>query len=317
MTNIKGLIPGERVDIFGIVSSLQERTKKDGGTYIDLRLEDISGSVDCKIWDAALDDIAEIEVGKLVKARALVTEWNGKSQLNIQMIRLSDESDQVSIEDFIKGPPISAQEMMGDLTDIVEGFSSQSLKNICLYFLEKYKEPLAFFPAAQMVHHAMKGGLLYHIHTMISLALIIGDRYPGVDKDLLAAGTIIHDIGKLKEMDSDENGKVSGYTLEGQLLGHIIQGTLMLHDMANELREKGLEVDEGEVMLLEHMIASHHFDETWGAYQKPAFLEAELLHHVDMIDSKVNIFVNVLEGMEEGTFSDSQRFLGGRKIYKP
>ena len=91
----------------------------------------------------------------------------------------------------------------------------------------------------------------------------------------------------------------------------------MLHDMANELREKGLEVDEGEVMLLEHMIASHHFDETWGAYQKPAFLEAELLHHVDMIDSKVNIFVNVLEGMEEGTFSDSQRFLGGRKIYKP
>ena len=113
MTNIKGLIPGERVDIFGIVSSLQERTKKDGGTYIDLRLEDISGSVDCKIWDAALDDIAEIEVGKLVKARALVTEWNGKSQLNIQMIRLNHQNHG-DFGRFFRIPKLEAGKFIND-----------------------------------------------------------------------------------------------------------------------------------------------------------------------------------------------------------
>ncbi len=317
MNNIKNLVSRERVDLFGLVSSIKERTKANGGLYIDLRLEDMTGSVDGKIWDKALADFPGIIVGSLVKVRANVNEWNGKNQLNIQNIRLATEEDNVKIDDFIKGPPLAIEAMMKDILAIVGKFESKTLKSICLAFFEKNEDQLSYFPAAQMVHHAMKGGLLYHIHTMMKLALVISERYPHVNRELLISGTLLHDMGKLKEMASDKNGKVSGYTKDGRLLGHIIQGIIMLHDTAKDLRDKGLELDEESIVLLEHMIASHHYEEAWGALQKPAFLEAEMLHHIDLIDSKINIFENILDNLEEDSFSDSQWSLGGRTIYKP
>lgn len=324
-TQIKDLKTGEMVELYGVVSVFEERTKTDNSKYVELRVEDKSGTIDGKIWDISIKDLPQIEVGKLVKIRGLIKEWNSKKQLHIQkhpstnkpLIRLTTEEDGVSIDDYLKCAPIETKLMLEDLKNVINNFSNEDIKLICAKFVEEYKNELLCYPGAQNLHHSVKGGLLYHIHTMLNVATPIADNYPNINNDLLFAGVILHDIGKIRELDVDENGKASKYTDEGYLLGHTIQGIKMLNEIVFSINtERDVKLDKSVVLLLEHMIASHHFDEMWGAYQKPAFLEAEILHHLDMIDSRVNMVNNVTETLEPNTFSERQWFLNERRIYK-
>ena len=174
------------------------------------------------------------------------------------------------------------------------------------------KEKLLKWSAAESIHHNMYGGLLYHTYRMAHQAIMFVDIYPSLNKELLVAATILHDIGKLYELNSDELG-VSEYTINGQLFGHVYIGMRMIEDE----NQKGY-YDQEMIKCLMHCISCHHGKLEWGAITLPHIEEAAVLHYIDMIDSRVQQYEMTYEDMEPGTVSNSKIFgLDGVKVYKP
>ena len=201
--------------------------------------------------------------------------------------------------------------MYKELIDVTAQFEDIGLKKIVMYFLEKYKEKLLYYPAAKQNHHAIFGGLLYHIKRMLNVGQKISEVYPHINKELLYSGIILHDIEKINEMDATLNGIVTDYTREGKLLGHISTGIVELGKI--ELDE---DITNEKILLLQHMILSHHYKPEYGSPKQPMFIEAELLHHIDNIDAKVFMFQKETDKLKPNEFSQNIWNLDKRKLYK-
>jgi 3'-5' exoribonuclease len=169
-----------------------------------------------------------------------------------------------------------------------------------------------YYPAAAKNHHAELSGLLYHMKRMLMTAERICEVYTNLNKDLVAAGVIVHDIEKLNEIEADTMGMASGYSFEGQLLGHLVQGIKSIDKLAEELG-----VGEEKKIMLEHMILSHHYEPDFGSPKKPLFPEAEILHYLDMIDARMYDMQEALDATFPGEFSDRVWTLDNRRLYKP
>lgn len=190
--------------------------------------------------------------------------------------------------------------------------SYKSLSYLTRQLLEKNKESFKTSSAAVMMHHNFIGGLVYHTYRMIKQAIIMCDVYGGVDKELLICGTALHDIGKIKCMDTSDVGEAT-VTVTGRLLDHAIVGVSMIQEEAQKDT-----YDPNKITMLQHMIASHHGTLEWGAITTPAFPEAEMLHLIDMIDSRMNMFEEAYKGQEPGTISKNKVYgLEQSYIYKP
>jgi 3'-5' exoribonuclease len=181
-----------------------------------------------------------------------------------------------------------------------------------VHILNIYKDKLEFYPAAKSNHHSIRGGLLYHIQRMLAASKALCDIYKNVSTDLLYTGVILHDIAKIEEMNSNELGIVTEYSKEGELLGHITIGVNIVHEAGKEL---GL--DPEAVLAVKHMILSHHYEADFGSPKKPCFIEAELLHYIDMIDARVYDMEKAIKDIEKGTFSEPVLSIERRKIYRP
>ena len=314
---------GAQIDIIGVVASLKEGTTSTKKPFLSLVIEDKVGQVDVKIWDTEISSLAQpIQVGDLVKARANVKEYQGVRQLDVELkdgkalIRLATKDrDGVEISDYVRTAPTPAQEMYDEILDICVNFKDDTLKYLTIKILEEHKEKLLYWPGAMTVHHAHHAGLLMHIHSMLKMAKPLIETYPDVDGELLQAGVILHDAGKLYEMDANSIGKVVDYTVEGTLLGHTLLGVMMIQESALTIPE-GTSLNQEMVLCIQHMIASHHNEEAWGSAIRPAFLEAELLHHLDLMDSKMQQMADLTQNLEEGSRSERQKYLGNRRIYK-
>jgi 3'-5' exoribonuclease len=202
--------------------------------------------------------------------------------------------------------------MLRDIEGYLQRIEDQDIHQVVQMALEEKKDKLMYYPAAKRNHHAIRSGLLYHVLTMLKLGDQISKVYPAVNTDLLFAGIILHDLEKINEMDSSELGIVKEYTLEGNLLGHISLGVKNVDRICDRLN-----TPEEKRMLLQHMILSHHYEPEYGSPVKPMFLEAELLHHIDMIDARVFDFTLAVRDLEPGAISESIFSLDRRRIYKP
>jgi 3'-5' exoribonuclease len=315
MKTISEVIVGEKADIFAVIKLSKDKKTQNGNgkPYIDFVFEDLTGTIDGKFWDTTLESIAgygDLSPGIVVKIRGLIGEWNGKKQITLERIRQIKESDGVSKDDFIKKAPISYEDMYQTIINVVESYENEDLKRISLAVLDKYKEELTFYPASLVVHHNIKAGLLYHTYCMLQIAIKLSELYP-MNKELLFTGCIIHDLGKIEEIDSNQDGVAVDYTKEGKLLGHMIQGIKSIHDLSKELQ-----IDKEVTLLLEHMIASHHSKPEFGAVKVPMFFEAELLHYIDMIDSRTYMYQTATENIEPNTFTERMFFLDNKQVYK-
>jgi 3'-5' exoribonuclease len=172
-------------------------------------------------------------------------------------------------------------------------------------------ERLSWFPAAQRMHHAERSGLLHHTTDMLRLANALLAVYPWLNRDLLLAGVIIHDLGKIEEMKSDRTGNVTDYTRDGQLLGHLVRGITNLNRVAEETG-----VTSEAVVLLEHMLLSHHGESEYGSPKPPMFAEAEALHWIDIMDARMNTMKAVTDKTPPGAFSE-KIFSLDRRVYHP
>lgn len=184
-----------------------------------------------------------------------------------------------------------------------------TIQRIVRAFIKKYQEELLIYPAASKNHHAYTSGLLHHIVSMLQLGKQIKVLYPQLNKDLLYAGIILHDLGKIQEL----SGVVTTtYTTEGKLLGHI---PIMVEEIGEIARE--LKVEGEEILILKHLVLSHHGKAEWGSPTPPLVQEAEMLHFIDLIDAKMNILDRALNQIQPGEFTDRLFPMENRSFYKP
>ena len=308
------LKPQTEVTDFFMIKSAGIKVGSNKKQYFDVLLGDKTGEVNSKKWDiseAELPMLQNMKEGDIIKVRALVTDWNGQTQLRIGRIRPSNVEDKLDIADFIKAAPEQSQDMFDFIYQVADNMKDQDLRALCTKLLSENHDKLMYYPAASKNHHAEYGGLLYHVKRMLMTGMAVCDIYPILNRDLVAAGVILHDIEKLNEIMSNQYGISPGYSFEGQMLGHIIQGIKLLDRVTAELnfpREKAL--------MLEHMILSHHYEPEFGSPKKPLFPEAEVLHYLDVLDARMFDMEDALNGVEPGGFSDRIWTLDNRRIYK-
>lgn len=308
---IKEFLVGEEVLGFFLIKESNIKTTSNNKKFLDLTLVDSSGDINAKIWDATDDQEKIYAINNLVKIKGVVTEWQGKLQFKIDKIRLTTENDNINIEDYVPSAPIKADIMFNDIASYVENMESEDIKRLVSRFLNDNKEKLLIYPAAKKNHHAIRSGLLYHILRMLKTAEKLSEVYPSINKDLLYAGVILHDMAKIEEMDASDIGIVSDYTMEGHLLGHITQGIKNIDRISKELG-----VNEEISILLQHMVLSHHYEPEFGSPKRPMIPEAELLHYIDMIDARMYDMYNILDNTEKEGFSDKVWVLNNRMLYK-
>ncbi|MCL1918124.1 MAG: CMP-binding protein [Peptococcaceae bacterium] len=303
---------GEDVTGFALVLFKEERVTREGASYLSLTLGDRLGQVNAKLWDSSSQDFTGIEQYSLVKIRGTMGQWQGQKQLRIQKIRLARASDSVAPEDFVAAAPERGEEMLAYVHETVEDLGHPHIRALLQKVLWEHQEKLLIAPAASRNHHAVRSGLLYHIKTMLRAGLSLLPVYPFLNKDLLVAGIILHDMSKLEELEIDPLGVASHYSVEGNLLGHLVMGVTQIDRVS---REVGM--DRETALLLEHMILSHHYEPEFGSPKRPAFPEAELLHYLDILDARLYDMNQVMADMSPGSCSDRVWRLESRRLYRP
>lgn len=314
-TFVADLKKDEEVTDFFMTKSLAIKLGSNKKQYLDITLGDKTGEVSAKKWDVAdteIESLTQIHEGDIVKVRAQVTEWQGLTQMRVMRIRKAVKNDELEVADFIKAAPEKPEDMYKYIFDTAEAMKDEDLKRLCVKVLTDNKEKLMYYPAASKNHHAEFGGLLYHMKRMLMNGMGVCQIYTGLNSDMVAAGVIVHDIEKLNEILSNEYGISPGYSMEGQLLGHIVMGVKYLDRVTEELgfpREKAL--------MMEHMVLSHHYEPEFGSPKKPLFPEAEVLHYLDILDARMFDMFDALASTEPGEFSDRVWTLDNRRLYKP
>lgn len=288
------------------------KTTTTSNKYMNFTFADKTGEVNAKLWDWDEDNVSRFPSGTLVKVRGSVVDWQGQIQFKIDFMSKVIDSDNIKVEDYIPSAPYSGEAMYKFLfTVIKEKMHDEEFKKLVSYILEENKNILLIAPAAKKNHHAVRSGLLYHTSTMLRCALTLSSIYTFLNKDLLYTGVMLHDMGKLTEMKQTETGLVSEYTVEGTLLGHIIQGINYIDEVG-----KKLEINSEKIMLIKHMILSHHYIPEHGSPKPPAFPEAEILHYLDILDARMYDMEQAVESTEIGCFSERIWSLENRSIYK-
>lgn len=302
---------GQPVEGFVLVKSTAVRQNSKGADYLDMVLADSEGECAAKLWDYSPASHGQFEADDVIKVRCSIVLWKDSEQLKIERIRHVMPSDEVDMSLLIPCAPYDPQQLYDELYAVAESFTDEELRRLVQYLMRQNKEQLILFPAAVKLHHATRGGLMHHTWSIVRLCKSIVGLYPELNADLLYSGAILHDIGKLKEMDASSLGLANNYTDEGQLLGHISIGVSMV-DEAAEL----LSINSKTALMVEHMILSHHGQPEFGSPRLPMFPEAEVLSVCDLIDSKLYEMFAALDGVVEGGFSERQWALDNRQLFK-
>jgi 3'-5' exoribonuclease len=300
---------GERVDLFLLVKQATKGMTTTGSPFMTLILQDKTGDIEAKLWDAKEEHERMFQPASIVRVGGDVHEYRGRNQLRIKSIRPAKPDEPVQISDLVPSAEKSKEELYEELSPYIFEITNPNIQRITRYLLKQHREAFLVYPAATKNHHDYVSGLLDHVVSMLRLGKAIAELYPTLNKDLLYAGIILHDVGKVVEL-SGPVGTV--YTPAGNLLGHI---TIMVNEIAMAAKE--LEIEGEEVVLLQHMVLSHHGKEEWGSPKRPMLKEAEILHYIDNIDAKMNMLNRALSKAEPGEFTERLFPLDNRQFYKP
>ncbi len=297
-------------DGFCLVRTVEKKINVKGVPYLDLILCDKSGEINSKIWDYKEEIHGIYEAGDLVKIRGTVTQYNGADQLRIEKIRPVSERDNVDMSQFVPSAEYEGKMMLDEIYAVIDSMKDEELKKLTYAVIKDNEEKLLFWPAAFKLHHAMRGGLLYHTLSIIRMAQAIIKIYPSIDSDLLFCGAILHDICKIDEFEVSSAGIVTNYSVKGELLGHLIMGAMKISEKAKELG-----ISNETALLVEHMIISHHGTPEFGSSVRPMFLEAVVLSQLDTLDATIYEVESAAGGVEDGEFTSRQWALDNRKLF--
>lgn len=289
---------GDSFTGFYILKNIRNLVTNSGKPYLSCSVADASIMIEAKVWDYA-GPIGPAEEGKVAKIQGLMQEFKGAPQIKVERIRMATPQDQYDISELVPVAPMDRDAAYSRILSVIESMEDADYKTVCREFLRRHGERFRDMPAAKSVHHGFVGGLLMHTSFMLESAEFFSRLYaPVIDRSLLLAGTLLHDIAKLEEFTVSELGMVTEYSVKGQLLGHLVMG-------AQEAAEicRLLDVPEQKSILLQHMLLSHHGQPEFGAAVVPMCAEAELLSYIDNIDARMEIYRENLEKTEPGAFS--------------
>ena len=296
------------VACYSVTRAAVARTKHDK-PYLRLQLSDLHGTVEARVWDEAERLTAVAQPGVYVGVRGRVEVFQGQRQVNVdQLERVRVDPDDLGF--FMPRCPRDAAEMDAELADLLTSVKDAPLRKLLRAMLGPNSETGQWFrraPAAMRNHHAYVGGLLEHTLSVTKLCHAMALHYgPIVDRDLLLAGALLHDVGKVREIATEAGFP---YTTPGKLLGHILLGIEMVHEMGREVG-----VPEERLRLVEHLVAAHQGRYEWQSPREPRTLEALILHHADDTDAKVQQAIDLLRSSDEGWTDYSRAF--GRELLK-
>jgi 3'-5' exoribonuclease len=280
------------VTSYFVLSSLQLREKRQGGQFLTVTLTDKTGSMPAVMWEDFADSITACSEGCYVKVQGQISRYQNKFQMELKKLRFAAETE-IDPTDYLPVTRFDIDQMWMELRDRVLGFSNPDLKRLVFAFLDDpaIAEAYRVAPAAKTLHHAWIGGLLEHIVTLVRVCVATAPFYPEVDPDLLVTGAILHDIGKIRELYWKSS---FGYTLEGQLIGHISIAQGMLIEKVRELQP----FPERLRILVEHMILAHHGKYEFGSPKLPMTPEALLLNTLDDLEAKMQTLRNAFAAAE-------------------
>ena len=299
-------IANEKYDILGKIENINQ-----GQHFLNMTIL----TLEKKLINIKFDTFTHnLELGKMYIFECLGYEKEDEVLLKFVKTRdpfteLNDEQMEEALNVLYKYAPVSMRTIKTQIEKYLNKIDSKILKDITADIYEENKEKFYVHPAATKFHHAYIGGLSYHTLTMLKIAESFLNIYPYLNKDLLFAGTILHDMSKINEI----SGVDGDYTTEGLLLGHLVMQTV---DIDRVARKFGYE-DTEEVLLLKHMVISHHGLLNFGSPKKPQIGEALLLWFIDTMDSKFTVLGEVLEQTPEGEFTSSISVLDKMRFYKP
>jgi 3'-5' exoribonuclease len=306
---VRELKPDEISTAVFLVSTKEVRQKRSGEQYLSLVLSDRTGEIDSKMWDNVAEIVETFERDDFVKVKGLMQLYNNRPQFTIHKIRRVEDQE-VDFSDFFPASRQNSEAMWVELRAIVSAIANDHLRGLLNAFLDDPDVAARFrvAPAAKSIHHAFRSGLLEHVLSLLKLAKLVGNHYGAphsIDLDLLTAGIVLHDIGKIYEL-SYERG--FNYAPEGQLLGHIAIAIRMIAEKLRAFPEFPIQLRN----LIEHMILSHHGQLEFGSPKLPIFPEALLLHYLDDMDSKMENMRALIDKdpQAEGYFSAYSPALG-------
>ena len=306
---ISSFVEGEKIQTSLLITQMNRGITNSGAPYLSFVLQDQSGSIDAKLWDAKDELLSGVEAGKVVLVSAEVLKYRNALQLRIyNLTKLED--NQFDPSDYVMATDLSLEFMQKRIHETLLSMQDVVYRDVCTSIIEDLHEKLYSYPAAAKNHHDFVGGLATHMISMLDLGEAFCTLYPMLNRDLLLAGILLHDLGKIDELSGPI---LTEYTVEGKLVGHI---SIMQSKVAEKAKALGYQ-DSEQVTLMRHMILSHHGEYEFGSPVLPMIMEAEMLTFIDNVDARMNMFAKALESVKPGEWTPRIFPLENRSFYKP
>jgi len=307
---IAELSPNRQVEGRYLVLRKELRQGGRSGFFLDLTLCDSTGRVPAKVWENASAIAQRFQQGDVVEVTGTAETYREELQLRLENVRpLSPE--EADPTDFLPRTEKDRDALERKLAEFVRSLQHPHLRELLLALFrdQDFRAKFRAAPAAKALHHSYVGGLLEHTVEVTELCEKVAELFPALDRDLLVAGAILHDIGKLEELSWQT---AFDYTDPGQLIGHLVLGERMVRREADRIEG----FPEGLKMILSHMILSHHGAYEYGSPKLPMTAEAIALHHAEDLDAKVNLFLGqIAAARDQGRSWTERHFLLQRALY--
>ena len=284
------------------------KTAKNGNKYTAMTLADGEQEIMAQMWED-LSDSMIYEVGKVLSFIVEKGEYAGRPSYKVVSGVPDLEAD---VSKYIESTPYTPEYMYNEIMETIKGMKDADYQSVAGNIVYMHREKLMNSCGAKNIHHAIKSGLLWHVFSMLQMAKAIAPLYP-INSDILYAGVILHDIGKIEQLDTNDKG-MTEYTVPGNLIGHICLGDAIVCRYAAIAKRK---VPEEKLEIIRHMILSHHGRYEWGSPVLPMIPEAMILHYLDMIDSREYQFDKYQKSTAPGTFSERIGTLDKMPVYNP
>lgn len=311
MKKIKELTVDETFESFVLIKNADVRLAKNGKKFIAFTFQDTSGTIDGKFWDAAEDEIQRFVAGQVVLLNGKREVYNGNPQVKILHLRVANQNEPFQPGLYVERAPMTKEAMIEELNQALFTIENAHWNRIVRYLLNQYQNDFVEFPAAKRNHHAFYGGLGFHTLSMLHLAQSICKEYPELNPSLLYAGVILHDLGKVFELTGAMSTE---YTLAGNLLGHIV---LVDEEIIKACQVLKIDPADEDVVILRHMVISHHGLLEYGSPIRPRIMEAEVLHQIDNLDASIQMMRTALKQTTPGTFGERIFGMDNRSFYLP
>jgi len=308
MTYLKDMMEtGGNFDGPLLIKTCEKGVASNGSSYFNMTLQDITGIINAKKWSIESGDAELLTPGKVVRFEGNVFKYRNSPQLKVENVFKMEEGT-YDIGDFYVSCPIKDEELYKEVDEMISLIQDKDIADLVKVCINDNQEKYMTYPAAVSVHHSYRAGIVYHSLSICKDAILIADRYPQLNKDYLIAGSLLHDIGKTREM----SGVIAAnYTLEGNLLGHISMGAQMVMEEGERIK-----TPDQKLTIICHMILSHHGVPEYGSPMTPKTPEAYVLHVLDDLDSKMFILDTALKDINVGEFSQRIPFLEGKAFLK-